>query len=225
MADLVFAGAGGFDHRLLAPLLGLCLAGRDNFGIDHGHRFRPLPALRQVFKHGFAGPTAVGGQCQSLARKGQGGFRAVLGARLVVKAGQGGDGGFLAGDERAIMFAGRGHVAQRQVGTGLEQLGGAVLGQSRLGLAGHQAGTGGVTRLQGHYRIGQCLDALFAALGGAAASHGTGCADKAANDRPDCDNQCGGDQQQNYSRAETRLHAVAGEFERQRAGQGDDPGG
>src|SRR5438128_2211065 len=81
-------------------------------------RFSPVTVAGQILEHGVRGPAGLRRQRYGLLRKVQRGFGAALGASLLVETGERGDGSLLVGDQRAVMLAGRLHVAERQIRTG-----------------------------------------------------------------------------------------------------------
>ena len=107
--------------RLLAPGMG---------GERSSERF--AQALGEILEHRLPGPVERRGQGQRLARKGQRGAGAVLRPCLLVKPGERGNGGLRVGDKRAVMLAGGGEIAQRQIGARFEQLGRRCIGQPGL---------------------------------------------------------------------------------------------
>ena len=157
------AGERGLEHRLLAALDHFLLAGGGGLGGDAGERLVPLAATREVVEHGVGGPARLRRERHGLLRKGQRGVGAALGAGLLVEAGERRDRGLLVGDQGAVVLAGRLHVAERQIGAGLEQLGGVVARQIAAGFAGEDAGAVGVAGLQRDEAVGERRDAEVAA--------------------------------------------------------------
>ncbi len=84
-------GQRGFEHTLAAFLGGLLCAGAGGERRAHLQGVGPGATGGEVVEHSFGRPVEAGRNGQGLAREGDGGAGAVLGAGLFVKARQRGE--------------------------------------------------------------------------------------------------------------------------------------